>query len=562
MLLLLCGIASLPAAFLPSGGQVLTEVRITGAPLGLDLETKAGRPFDLAALRRDVRALWATQRYSDIQVFFNDQRDGLYFHLEPHPRYRLRSVLFEPRSEARPLQLEPGAEIDRPLVQRLAAELRHSLAQQGFRDASVEGRLLPLDAERADILFRVDPGDKLRVSRVRLEGPLRKHAEALKPLTILPGIRRLSKAYSDERLDEDLRRLRAALLADGRFDAQVRPSFEPVRPNRIDVAFEINAGPRYQVSEASITTLDGARLDLASKEGRFPTEALCTTLMGERSKAERAGRLDFAAQIEIRPLPPADGAPDRAAASAGVQAGEPIRARWIGFEGAPDIRDTTLRRALQLDEGDLLDGALLRRSLARLNRFTFLQPVSSDDVAISEVAPGLADITIHLKQQNARRWTIGGPLGPMSLFGPIHGKLETRLPPWGRGLLELSTYTVGGLLTSVPRAVLENDAWVWKTIWQPSLVLSRPPLPGQPWTSGYLWSPQLRLKQALTGNAAMRFRSNLGSLLDGPPPAPPLRVPVRHVERGLLGELDCSEGRSWTDYFRTAGRLAFAVAGL
>ena len=157
---------------------------------------------------------------------------------------------------------------------------------------------------------------------------------------------------------------------------------------------------------------------------------------------------------------------------------------------------------------------------------------------------------------------IGGPLGPMSLFGPIHGRVETRLPAWGQGLLQLSTYTVGGWLTSVPELVAQGDAWVWRTVWKPSFVLSRPAMPGSAWTTGYLWSPQLTWRQALAANAAMQFRGGLGSLLEGRPLAPSLRVSVTHAERGAIGEIVCEPQRSWTRHLRTAGKFAFAIAGI
>ena len=551
--------ALLLAAAAPSAP--LAEVSIAGAPLGLELQTKAGQPFDAASLRRDVRALWASGRYSDVQVLFNEDRNAVHFDLEPAPRYRLRSTLFEPRSEARELDLEAGARIDAATARRMAAELQSELRSRGFQAARVKSELRPVQADQADILFRVDPGRKVRVSRIRLDGPLRKQLRALAPTTVAPRLR-LSKAFTQERLAEDVARLRSALLADARFDFSLRHSLQPADPKRLELAFDIEPGPRFAIERSQVTTLDGALRDIPAPAGRLPKDSLCTALHEERAHAEAAGRLDFVARIEVRPLPPAKLSPHRAAISAFVTASEPYRIRWIGFEGAPGIRDATLRKALKLQEGDLLDSGLLRRSIARLNRFSFLEPVSQQSIAVTPAADGQVDLAFRLRQQSPRRWTIGGPLGPMALFGPIHGKLETRLPSWGRGLLELSTYTLGGWLTSVPELVLENDAWVWKTVWQPSLALSRPALPGQPWSTGYLWSPQLSLKQTLAANAAMRFCSHLGDWIAAPPQAPTLRVPVHHVERGYLGDLHCKQHRRWTHYLRTGGKLALAVAGL
>ncbi|MEZ5391528.1 MAG: POTRA domain-containing protein [Bryobacterales bacterium] len=385
--------------------------------------------------------------------------------------------------------------------------------------------------------------------------------KVIRPTVVLPGLR-LSKAYTNERVAESVARLRGALLREGRFDAWVAPVRENVRPDRVEVRFDIDRGPQFHVGEATLARLDGSQLKLTEADGGFPVEAICDSLLDQRAEAERQGRLDFAATLEVRPLPPLPNSPRRTAVTGAVIASEPLSIRQIHFRSDARLGDSALRNALRIEEAAPLDSARLRRSLASLNRFMLLKPVSQGDIEIKRVAPGQADVTFHLHKQNARRWTIGGPLGPMSLFGPLHGRLETRLPPWGRGLLDLSTYTVGGWLTGAPALVLKNDAWVWKTIWRPSLVLSRPALPGSGLTSGYLWSPQLSPSQLLAANGALRARSQLARWVEGDPPAPPLHVSVTHVERGPLGSIVCREGRDWTDRLRTAGKLALSIAGL
>jgi hypothetical protein len=198
----------------------------------------------------------------------------------------------------------------------------------------------------------------------------------------------------------------------------------------------------------------------------------------------------------------------------------------ISFHGNTRLRDETLRRALRLQEGEVLDLLKLRASVNRLSRMAFIAPLTEDGVRItSDPVSRTAGIAIHVQERKRGRWSVAGPLTPLS--GPLNLLLDSRLPPWGRGILELSTFAAFVSVTSVSNPLWQILGWRKETLWQPVFGITRPFLPGQGWRSGFMLSPQLGWQATSLAYASTQARERLqGVLVSGGSKDPSLAVPV------------------------------------
>ena len=114
-------------------------------------------------------------------------------------------------------------------------------------------------------------------------------------------------------------------------------------------------------------------------------------------------------------------------------------------------------------ERDLLDVGQLRRSLARINDIGVFEPLTLADISVARRDDGVtADLTIPLRERKRRWWSVSGPMLPG--LGSLRASLSSRLPPWGRGVFDATTYFVS-----------LNVAGFAK----PFLALERPVIPGQ-----------------------------------------------------------------------------------
>jgi hypothetical protein len=139
-----------------------------------------------------------------------------------------------------------------------------------------------------------------------------------------------------------------------------------------------------------------------------------------------------------------------------------------------------------LQERAVFDVVKLRRSLARLNQSGLFEPLTIDDVAIQPRDDGVTlDLAISLRERRPARWSLSGRVLPFT--GSLQAAISSRLPPWGRGLFEASTYAITLNLIGIPKLVPSL-----------ALVLERPYVPGQALFSGFAVSPTLSVPRMLT----------------------------------------------------------------
>jgi hypothetical protein len=226
-------------------------------------------------------------------------------------------------------------------------------------------------------------------------------------------------------------------------------------------------------------------------------------LLDARRTAEAQGRLDFTAEVKYA------GSGTPVEVTARLWMGLPHTIRRINFVGHTAINDSTLRRALTVRERDVLNVAELRRSLERINDIGLFEPVTLADIAeVHHHGDMTADLTISLRQQKRRWWSVSGPVLPG--IRSLRASIASRLPPWGRGIFEAMTYFVSINVVGVQT---------------PFVALERPLMPGQMLLSGFTVSPTLSPQEMLMHygrtHVARAVRAVLGSdALD------PLAVPV------------------------------------
>lgn len=543
---------------------MVRSVEAPGRPGAISLGTQPGQPLDSATIEDDVRRLWATGRFQDIRVESAESAGGadVVFRVVEKERLYLREVRFEPAGQKRAVRIQRGAPIDERLAQQAAVALRKQLVEEGHKDAKVEADLVPAGSRRADLLLRVEPGERYRIGKVRFTGDialepkdLSRSLRALRVRRLLPGIKS-RPPFVEAAIPSDLERLRSLYLSRGYIDVQVRLDRVEHKEGRTAVTIGIDAGPRYNIREITVAARGEPRKLEGPKREEPAVRELCDCLLRARRDSEEEGRIDFDARLEARIEP------DREARlAAEITAGPPYTVGRIEFRGNHSFSDSTVRRAFVLDEGALFDWERLLRSLVRLNRLGMFEPVTMADVmANREEATRRVNLTVFLRQKPRGRWFLSGPVGPPALSGPLTAAVASRLPGWGRGIFETSTYYVTLSVSAFANPFLRLAPLAAGSRWIPLFSLGRPLIAGQGWTSGFAISPQLGWKGMLASYGANQLHRGVRGLLRSDAPAQAgLVVPVERVEGGdakPAGFLICEPERSRWAWLRTAGTIA------
>jgi outer membrane protein insertion porin family len=514
-------VCSLTATELPSN-PLIASVSVSGTVAKLTLTTRAGQPYNPEVIRQDVRSLYATGRFSDIRVEATggDRARAIVFHVVESARLRLRTVRVEPSGFPQP-QIPPGTPIDAVRAQAIARELLTRLTEQGHVNAHVEPELLRVTGQDADVILHVRTSKPVRIEEIRLAGEagldrkgIERAFQSLKIKQVIPGIPgiwsgwRMHPPFSRAAVEADLARLRSLYLAHGYFDASVRLDRAAIANQKAVVSILLQPGPRYQVRrwEVSGAGIEGQVENIA---GNFRAKNLCDCLFDMRREAEKTGIIDFSAKTAIRR------AGEEVDLVTRVERGRAYRVGRIQIEGNKRFSDGLIRDNMLLDETDPLDSTLLRKSLDRLNRSSLFQPVDERNVSLqTDERTDIANVAIRLQERKAGSWFLSGPVGPMSIAGPLQFTLGSMLPSWGRGILELSSYYLSFSLMSYA----EPLSWLVPTSrhkFLPVIALQRPFSPGEGWKSGFSIAPQLGWKNMALGYGATHVRERLQPWLAG-----------------------------------------------
>jgi hypothetical protein len=404
----------------------------------------------------------------------------------------------------------------------------------------------PLGDDRENQVPRATP--EYRIREVRFVGDpafepdaLKEVLKELKVRKWIPGIWTRRPPFDTRALATDLARLRSFYLSNGYFDARVGVRDVTFEGREATVTLHVQSGPKSRVRHVEIEELNEHEKVVTAPNGDLPVQHLCKCLLDAKRVAEAQGRIDFGAELEIsgaNRAAPAGRGTNWVDVTARVRTGSPYAVRRISFSGHYRINESTLRRAMVLQEQSLFDVGKLRRSLARLNRSGLLEPITADHVEIEKNPAGLtADITISLRERPRRHWSLSGPAAASGFIGSLEAAISSRLPPWGRGVFEASTYYVTFSLIGFPNPLFRLVPFASKPRLSPWLVLERPYLPGQAMFSGFALSPKRPVRTLLTSygvtHVSRGARAALGS--DAVVPST-LLVPVQASHAGVDGE--------------------------
>ncbi len=234
---------------------------------------------------------------------------------------------------------EPPAFLDSTVVQTDVEQLRLLYQREGFRNATVEARILPArGTNRVRVEYHIQAGTPTSIRTYRFNGldPLtpQEQGEILSTSLLLPGrpdstdalvLYPTDRRYSEPLLLEEGRRV-LGLLRDMGYADVTRSSLHavvyPVRPDSFDVTLDVDLGPRYRFGDVT-----------------FAVTGPDTTAAPRSSQTEMAS------------------------SSASIQGGD-VRAT---FEAEPKLRFDLLARTLQFRPGDVFNQSRLTATKRRLD---------------------------------------------------------------------------------------------------------------------------------------------------------------------------------------------------
>jgi hypothetical protein len=419
-------------------------------------------------------------------------------------RVYLRKVRFQPRTELSETTPAPGSAIDENSAKQGSDQVRQQLVAAGYRDAKVDAKIVPVGFRQADLVVHIDRGTRYRIREVHFTG----HT-AFEEKKLRHEIHALGEPYSDASMQGAIARLRAFYVSQGYFDAKISlDSSKVLGGDKASMTVAVESGTRYRANGADFNARD-----------------VCAHIFEARREAERQGVLDFDPRVELSRL---EGDPASVTMTMQIGTGERYTVGRISFRGNHAFDDTTVRRAFVLNEGEPFDMDKLRRSLVRINQMGVFAPPADPDISLTrDEATHTASVTVSLHQKPRGWWGLSGPVVPVGLVGPFDGSVISRLPSWGHGIFEGSTYFGSFSLLGFLQPVSNIVSLMPQSGILPFWAIQRPLLPGQIWTSGFTIAPLLGWQGMALAYGMSHLHEGFSRLLwHNVNTAPPLAVTV------------------------------------
>jgi outer membrane protein assembly factor BamA len=541
---------------------IIRSVVISGSRGHFELETAPGGELDPSVIAKDVKRLWATGRFEDIRVDNIKAEDGadLIFHVVERPIRYLRRVHVDGVPKAKS-EIPPATKIDNLIAHQTARKIEGELVSQGYRDAEVKADVILAGGNQADLFVHAKPGPKYLVNQVDFTGNLKLPRDEIKetlaatrPRQILPGIWKSRPPYVENGVNADVRRIRALFARYGYLDTIVKPTVLNPSGVLVRLQYAIDAGPRSEVRQVRFHGMDmSRRLDA---QGHLSADALCTCLMAARREADDQGKVDF--NVAIRAQKAQGTGESRAAVDydVDVSASRSFQVGRIEFSGHHAYSDGTIRPAMSLHEADVISWNKLYKSIDRINRLGLFQPLEEKSIDITrDVARGTVDVKLSLKEKGKGGWSLSGPVGPLSFAGPLQGSIMSRLPGWGRGVLEGSTYYLTFGVTGFSHPLLKLLSLGSGRSFVPYISIRRPYLPGQDLWSGFMVSPQTGWKSTAVHYGLTQLQQRSRWSVNSTFSALPLVIPIERPS-GHQSLLVCEGSKPRLQWLRTSGALA------
>jgi outer membrane protein assembly factor BamA len=211
---------------------------------------ETGKPLDRQKLRASLQALYATGRFSDLQVEAQKQSpQELTLVFEAAPNFFIGSITSE-GSQKRPTnnqlvdgtKLQLGEALTRQRVEQAIERMQGILRDNGFYKAVVtEEETQRPDVQLVDLHFHVTPGPQARVGHVTVDGdPGLTEEEVIRKSGIKPG-----KYVSQDMVTKGLQRLRKEYSSQKRLESQIAVVSREYRSetNMVDFGLRVQRGP-------------------------------------------------------------------------------------------------------------------------------------------------------------------------------------------------------------------------------------------------------------------------------------------------------------------------------
>jgi len=408
------------------------------------IRTKPGDAYHPKQLSDDLKSVYSMGYFEDIRVEYTDNPEGkiVTFHVVEKPTIRKikfkGNSVFEDQEIADTLDIQSGSILNIFKIQNNIARIENLYKEKNYHNVQIDHRVQSLDNNQGDLMFVIEEGEKIRITRVIFEGnraytdrelkrriktnekgffywittsgELKREALQQDALTLADFYH--NNGYIEAKIGEpEVIFMDGGMTATRRTPTRDRLSGLPLTEYNeqvIHIIFKIDEGRRYKVGQVDVKgdlieekSVLSADLKI-SEETYYSREVVRNDVL---TLTDRYGNEGYA-YADI--FPKIDRHEDTLTVDItyNITKGKQVYFEEIVITGNAKTRDKVIRRELDVYEQELYSGKGLKRGIRNLYRLDFFEDIRVDTLE------GSRDDTMLLKIEVAEK-----PTGSFALGG-------------------------------------------------------------------------------------------------------------------------------------------------
>ncbi len=379
------------------GPDTIVEIRVEGThrveleAIKRALRNKQGRAFDPARTTDDLKALWALNYFSDIQLLVQRLPKGMAYVVRVVEKPAVREVRITGYDELskddfkETIDIKPYSILDLASVKRNQKKIQDKYTEKGHFLAEITYELQPVpDTSEVDIVYVIREHAKVQVKEINFLGAIKVNAADLKDqmltkeggfLSFFDG----SGVYREEMFQRDLQVIQSAYYDRGFINVKVDKPSVTLSPDKrfIYISMRIEEGEQYTIGKLDFSgDLLISKEELGAKMASRSPEIFNRSLLARDIQAITDVYYDQGyAYANITPVTAVNADVKTIDLTFDVQKGEQVTIERIDIVGNTKTRDKVIRRQLRVYEGELFSGSGMRKSKDKVTQLGFFESV-------------------------------------------------------------------------------------------------------------------------------------------------------------------------------------------
>ncbi|MFZ5894476.1 MAG: outer membrane protein assembly factor BamA [Myxococcota bacterium] len=419
------------ARIIVSGNRRVTEDDVLAY-----LRQRPGQAFSAPALTQDVRELYGSGFFEDIEVDLERSDRGVVLRFLVRERPTISKVEYVGNSELDPddfkddIEVKAGTVLSQPAVRRTVQKIRDKYAEKGYFLSEVESEIVPQKSNEVLLRFHIKEHQQVSVRRITFIGNNHISSSELRA-TMFTGNAGFfafgsGGPFRQDAFERDMAVISALYYDRGFLSVSLSTPRVMLTPDKsgIEVSVTIDEGPRYKIRQLRIyergadgrevEPIDGRRalrmMVRANAGDYFNRAALLEDLQAIRTLYRDNGY----ANVEATPQTNVDPDTHEVDVIVPVERGPLVHFERIEVRGNSKTRDKVIRREMEIDEGDTFHESKLEKSRRRITALGYFERV---DVSTEQgSAPDKMNVYIEVTEKPTGTFQIGAGFSSLENF--------------------------------------------------------------------------------------------------------------------------------------------------